>query len=150
YTLTGFDASAQTAEETRDPERNVPRAIWQAVLISGLAGWVMLSAVVLAAPDMNAAAAAGDQSFFWIVRAATPRWTHGILYTGVIAAQYFCGLATLTATSRLTWAMARDTGLPFARRLRRIGTHKTPSVAIWTVGAVAASFAVFVPYTAIA
>lgn len=32
YTLTGFDAAAQTAEETIDPRRNVPRGIVRAVL----------------------------------------------------------------------------------------------------------------------
>lgn len=149
YTLTGFDAAAQMAEETRDPDVNIPKAIWQAVLISGLAGWVMLSAVVMAAPSMEQAAAAGDQCFFWIIREATPRWTHAPLYTLIGLAQYFCGLACVTSASRLTWAMARDGGLPFARHLRRIGTHKTPTWAIWTVGVVGASL-VFVPYSAIA
>ena len=113
YTMTGFDAAAQMAEETRDPERNVPKAIWQAVVISGLAGWVMLSAVVLAAPDMTAALAKGDKSFFFIIRGATPRWTHGLFYIFIGAAQYLCGLAVVTSCSRLTWAMARDGGLPF-------------------------------------
>ena len=150
YTFTAFDASAQTTEETRDPEVNVPRAIWQAVLISGLAGWVMLAAVVMAAPDLDAAAGAGEQSFIWIVRAATPRWTHGTLYTCISAAQYFCGLACVTSASRLTWAMARDGGMPLARRLRRIGTHRTPSVAIWTIGAVAALLPLLVSYDTIA
>src|SRR5262249_7625205 len=82
--------------------------------------------------------------------AATPRWTHGILYTGVAAAQYCCGLACVTAASRLTWAMARDGGLPGARRLRRIGRHRTPSVAIWTVAAVTVLFALSCPSSAIA
>jgi len=150
YTITGFDASAQTAEETANPEVNVPKAIWQAVLISGLAGWLMLSAVVVAAPDLSAAAATGDQSFFWIIRAATPRWTHGVLYTAVGAAQFCCGLACLTSASRLTWAMARDDGLPGARWLRRIGTHRTPAVAIWAVGVVAVAVGLFLPYAAIA
>jgi amino acid transporter len=150
YTLTGFDISAQTSEETRDPEINVPRAIWRAVLISGVAGWIMLSAVVLAAPDMHAAAAAGEQSFFQIIDAATPWWTHGVFYAGISAAQYFCGLACVTAASRLTWAMARDGGLPFARRLSRIGSHRTPSAAIWTVCVVTVLSSVFVSYSTIA
>jgi amino acid transporter len=149
YTITGFDASAQTAEETANPEMNVPKAMWQAVLISGLAGWVLLSAVVVAAPDLAAAAATGDQSFLSIIRAATPDWTHGVLYTAIGAAQFCCGLACVTAASRLTWAMARDDGLPGARRLRRIGRYRTPAVAIWTVAAVAGAFA-YLPYTAVA
>jgi amino acid transporter/thiamine kinase-like enzyme len=149
YTITGFDAPAQTAEETADPEVNVPRAMWQAVLLSGVAGWLMLSAVVLAAPDPDAAAAAGQQSFFQIVRAATPRWTHGPLYTAVALSQFVCGLACVTAASRLAWAMARDRGLPFARRLGRLGTHATPAAAVWAVAGVAAGFALL-PYSAVA
>jgi amino acid transporter/thiamine kinase-like enzyme len=150
YTMTAFDSAAQTVEETRDPETNVPRAIWRAVLISGLAGWLMLSAVVLAAPNLTTAAAAGDESFFWIIRTATPRWTHAVLYLGVGAAQYFCGLATVTAASRLTWALARDRGLPAARLLRRIGSHHTPTAAIWVVAIVGALLIRFLPYDPVA
>jgi amino acid transporter len=151
YTITGFDVSAQTAEETFAPEWHVPRGIVRAVLISGAAGWIMLAAVVLAAPSLDAAAAAGDQSFLWILREVVPqRPLRLLLYVGIDIAQYICGLATLTAASRLTWALARDRGLPCSRWLRRIGSHRVPSVAIWTVGIVAVLFALFVPYTAIA
>ena len=59
YTLTGFDASAQTSEETVNPTHAVPRGIVRAVLISGIAGWIVLSAVVLAAPDVDRAAEQG-------------------------------------------------------------------------------------------
>lgn len=150
YTITGFDAPAQTAEETADPEVNVPRAMWQAVLLSGVAGWVMLSAVVLAAPDPAAAAAAGDEGFFQVIRAATPRWTHGPLYTAVALSQFVCGLACVTAASRLAWAMARDRGLPLARRLGRLGPHATPAAAVWAVAGVAAAFALLLNYEKVA
>src|SRR5262249_34394535 len=63
YTLTGFDAAAQTSEETIDAARAVPRGIVQAVFMSGIAGYIMLVAIVLAAPDLDRAAAAGNQSF---------------------------------------------------------------------------------------
>ena len=46
YTITGFDASAHTSEETVGASRNVPRGIVRSVLASGIAGWVMLMAVV--------------------------------------------------------------------------------------------------------
>ncbi|MEO2088562.1 MAG: amino acid permease [Gemmataceae bacterium] len=130
YAITGFEAPAQADEETADPEVNVPRAMWQAVLLSGVAGWVMLSALVLAAPDPAVASAAGKESFFQVIRSATPRWAHGPLYAAVVASQFVCGLASLTAASRLAWAMARDRGLPFARRLGRLGSHATPAAAI--------------------
>jgi amino acid transporter len=151
YTITGFDASAQTAEETFEAEHNVPRAIVRAVLVSGVAGWVMLSAVVLAAPSLDEAAGKGTESFFWIVRAVIdPQVVRTTLYVGIDIAQYVCGLATLTAASRLAWAMARDNGLVYSRYLRRVGKYHTPAVAIWSVCGVAAFFLLFVPYGAIA
>jgi amino acid transporter len=151
YTITGFDASAQTAEETFGAERIVPRAIVRAVLLSGAAGWVMLSAVVLAAPNLDEAAAKGTESFFWIVRSVIePQVVRTTLYVGIDIAQYVCGLATLTAASRLAWALARDDGLPFSRFLRRVGSHHTPALAVWSVCGVAVFFLLFVPYTAVA
>ena len=48
YTITGFDASAHAAEETVHAAAAVPRGIVRAVLVSGVFGWVMLCAVVLA------------------------------------------------------------------------------------------------------
>lgn len=150
YTLTGFDAAAQTAEETRNPRVNVPRGIVRGVLISGLAGWVMLSAMVLAIPDMAEAAGKGEQCFFYLIRTVVPYDLHFPLYAGLVAAMYLCGLATLTSASRLTYGFARDGGLPFSAALRRIGTHRSPSVAIWTIGCAAVFFAVCISYEAIA
>src|SRR5262249_39003074 len=63
YTITGFDAPAHAAEETRGAARAVPRGIVRSVAISGLAGWVLLSAVVLAAPDIGGAAALRGGAF---------------------------------------------------------------------------------------
>src|SRR3954470_7858744 len=67
YTITGFDASAHTSEETVDAASNVPRGIVRSVLISSLFGWVMLIAIVLAVPNMDQAAGQGANSFYWIV-----------------------------------------------------------------------------------
>jgi amino acid transporter len=146
YTITGFDAPAQTAEETVDPARNVPRGIVRGVILSGIAGWVMLSAVVLAVPDMDEAAREGEQSFLWIIRGVVPQPFLAILCVGLVTAMYLCGLACLTSVSRLTYAFARDGGLPLSRFLRRIGTHRSPSIAIWTTATVTALFAIAVSY----
>ena len=43
YTITGFDASAHTSEETVQAARNVPRGILRSVYLSGLVGWVMVA-----------------------------------------------------------------------------------------------------------
>jgi amino acid transporter len=134
YTLSSFDSAAQTAEETIDAPRVVPRGILRAVIASGLAGWIFLSAVVLAIPDMKEAVDAGPLSFFVVIRRTTPYWLHFPIYLGLGLAQFHCGLAILTSASRMAFAFARDGGLPLSRASRRISpTHHTPSVAIWTI-----------------
>lgn len=46
YTVTGYDASAHVAEETRDAEVSAAKGIWQSVALSALIGWFVLLAVV--------------------------------------------------------------------------------------------------------
>ena len=149
YTITGFDASAHTSEETVGAAHNVPRGIVRSVLVSGIFGWVLLSAIVLAMPNLNEAAAQGGNVFYWVVNRTLPPALAKALYLGIGAAQYFCGLATLTSASRMAYAFARDGGLPAAlRRVSRV-SH-TPSIAIWCVALLAVLFMVTVPYVTIA
>jgi amino acid transporter len=151
YTITGFDASAHTSEETVGASTNVPRGIVRSVLVSGLFGWVLLIAIVLAIPDMDAAAQQGGDVFYWILRNVLTRPLALAFFAGIAVAQYLCGLATVTSASRMAYAFARDGGLPFSGALRRVSeAHKTPAIAIWTVSILAILFMVFVPYTTIA
>src|SRR5439155_8501604 len=151
YTITGFDASAHTSEETVGASTNVPRGIVRSVLVSSLFGWGMLIAIVLAIPDMDAAAAQGGDVFYWILRNVLSGPVAVTFFTGIAVAQYLCGLATVTSASRMAYAFARDGGLPFSKTMRRVSPGaKTPSIAIWTVSIVALLFTAFIPYATIA
>ncbi len=144
YTITGFDASAHVSEETVGADRNVPRGMVNAVLVSGIAGLLLVGAIVLAFPDPEAAAAKGSQVFYWLLQERLPRWLAIPLSLGIAAAQYLCGLATVTSASRMAYAFARDGGLPFSMALRRVSaTRRSPSAAIWTVAALAVLFTVY-------
>jgi amino acid transporter len=151
YTITGFDASAHTAEETIEASKNVPRGIVRSVLVSGLFGWVMLCAILLAIPNLDEAAVKGSDVFYWIMKAVLPGPLSMFLLAGIAVTQYLCGLAALTSGSRMLFAFARDGGLPGWRLLRRVSpTARTPSMAIWTVAIVALLFMALIPYTTIA
>ncbi len=146
YTITGFDASAHAAEETVGAGLRVPRGIVGSVLTSGLAGWVMLAAIVLAIPDPDEAARQGDRVFHWTIGQVLPPAVGLALCGGIALAQYLCGLATITSASRMAYAFARDGGLPFSARLRRISPgYRTPAAAIWTVAVAAVLFTVSTP-----
>jgi amino acid transporter len=143
YTVTGFDASANTAEETIGASHHAPRGIVRSVFVSGVFGWIMLSTVVLAIPDMDQAAAQGKDSFHWIVAQVLPDKLWIILSLGIVIAQFFCGLATVTSASRMAYAFARDGGLPFSATLKTVhATYRTPVAAIWTVALLSVAFVV--------
>ena len=151
YTITGFDASAHTSEETVGAAVNVPKGIVRSVLVSGIFGWGMLIAIVLAMPDLDAAAAQGGDVVPWTMRQALSPVLAKTLFVAIGVAQYLCGLATVTSASRMAYAFARDGGLPFSGALRRVSpSHRTPSIAIWTVSIIAILFMVFIPYGTIA
>src|SRR5690606_37255941 len=86
YTITGFDASAHTAEETIGASHHVPRGIVRSVAVSGFCGWIMLVAVVLAIPSMDEAAAQGSNSFHWIVSQVLPARLWQLLAVGILIA----------------------------------------------------------------
>jgi amino acid transporter len=146
YTITGFDASANAAEETVDAAASVPRGIVQAVAVSGAAGWAMLCAVVVSIPDLDQAAALGAGSFTWSVRSVLPRPLAYFVLAGIALAQYLCGLAALTSASRITYAFARDGGLPASASLRKVSArYRTPTIAIWTVALAATVLTLYTP-----
>ena len=142
YTITGYDASAHTSEETINARWNVPKGIMTSVLVSVVCGWIMVSSFVLAMPDQAAAAKNGGNVFFALLSGLpVPGWTRVVLYIGIVVANYLCGLAGIIAYSRLMYAFARDGGLPFSSVLRRVDPrHRTPANAIWA-GAVLAILA---------
>lgn len=84
----------------------VPRGIVRSVLVSGIAGWIMLMAVVLAAPSLAEAAGQGEGAFLWILGTTLPDSVSLMLVVGIAVAQYLCGLATVTSTSRMAFAFA--------------------------------------------
>jgi amino acid transporter len=146
YTITGFDASAHASEETLHAATSVPRGIVRSVLVSGVAGWVFLSAVVLAAPSLDEAAGQGEGAFLWIVRRTLPGGLASGLVAGIVVAQYLCGLATVTSASRMAYAFARDGGLPFSAALRHVSpTRRSPATAVWAVSAASVLFTLYTP-----
>ena len=134
YTITGYDASAHTSEETVNAAMSVPKGIVSSVLWSSLAGWVMLCAIVLAIPDMAVGAKQGWGVFFETMNAILPSWMKTLIYLGILITQFLCGLATVTSASRMLFAFSRDGGMPVgSEALATVSsTWRTPVNAIWT------------------
>lgn len=134
YTITGYDASAHTSEETKNAATSVPKGIVNAVICSSLVGWIMICAITLAIPDLAVAAGQGWGMFFGTMDAILPSGLKNVLYLGIFVAQLICGLATVTSASRMLFAFARDDGMPFgSKSLATVSPkYRTPVTAIWT------------------
>jgi len=75
YTITGFDASAHTAEETHDAQRAVPRGMLTAVFWSALFGWLLVAAILLALPSTTEGAQKGAGVFAYALESSgMPAW----------------------------------------------------------------------------
>ncbi|MFT3974344.1 MAG: amino acid permease [Amaricoccus sp.] len=141
YTITGYDASAHTSEETLNAARSVPRAMVMSVIWSALFGYLFLASFVLMIPDMDQAAAQGWNVFFWAFDARVNGAVKWFVYLVVFLAQLLCGLATVTSASRMIFAFARDGGLPGSKSLSRVSpTYRTPVAAIWTAAVLSVLF----------
>ena len=145
WTFTGYDASAHVSEETRDPTRNAPWAIFLSVVVSGVVGYALLLAVTLSIGDLRLAAGA-DNPFIYVLRTALGDRLGNVLVLTAMAAMWFCGLSSVTSNSRMLFAFARDGGTPFSGTVALVSTrYRTPHVAVWISAACAFAVALWAP-----
>jgi amino acid permease (GABA permease) len=133
YTYTGYDASAHVAEETHDAARAAPRGIVLSVVVSVIAGFLLLTAITWSIQDYDAQrttelALPPAQIF---IDAAGQNLGAFLLFICMIA-QWFCGMASVTANSRMSYAFARDGALPGSRLWKKVNPRTgTPTNSIW-------------------
>jgi amino acid permease (GABA permease) len=147
YTLTGYDASAHMTEETRDASTAGPRGIVMSVVVSVIAGWILLVGLTFAIQSYDNAVAAPDTGVppAQIFIDAVGETGGKLLLLIVIVAQLFCGMASVTANSRMIFAFSRDGALPASSFWHRInGRTRTPTNAIWL--AAGGAFLLGLPY----
>jgi amino acid transporter len=140
FSFVGFESATALGAEAREPRKRIPQAVLQSTLIAG-AFFVMMSFIMVigfrgAATPLDKAPAALD-AMAEIAHAPAL----GILVSiGAMVSFYACGIACVTAVSRILLSMARD-GVIHASIGRAHDTNATPHVAA-TLCAVAL---VFVP-----
>jgi amino acid permease (GABA permease) len=131
YTFTGYDASAHMTEETKSAAVSGPRGIVMSILVSLVAGWILLIGVTFAIQHYTAEAgqAVPPAQIFIDALGATGG---KLLLLLVVIAQLFCGMASVTANSRMIYAFSRDGALPGSKLWHAVNHRtRTPTNAIW-------------------
>ena len=139
YTYTGYDASAHVAEETRNAAKAAPRGIVTSVLVSVVGGFVLLYSITAAIPDRTeeglTALAASETGLppaqIFLDSLGSPAVAKFLLFI-VCVAQFFCGMASVTANSRMSYAFSRDHALPGSRFWSKVNPRTgTPTNSVW-------------------
>jgi len=144
YTFTGYDASAHMTEETRNAAVAGPRGIVWSIVVSLFAGWVLLIAVTAAIQDYDAERLAVVPPAQIFVDAVGHNLGTFLLFI-VVGAQFYCGMSSVTANSRMIYAFSRDGAVPGSQFWHRINPRtRTPTNSIWF--AAVGAFILGLPY----
>jgi amino acid transporter/nucleotide-binding universal stress UspA family protein len=149
----GYDLIATVAEEIKEPEKNIPRATFIALAIT-VTMYLLILFVSLGAVNAGASPTwrfLGEYKETAIVRAAEdfmPAFGVGIIVFGGLLSTMSALNATVLASSRVAFSMARDSLLP--REMSRIHPERrTPRTAIIVTGVILLVMALTLPIEAV-
>jgi amino acid transporter len=136
YTISGWDASADLAEETKDPRRSIPRAMRRAVLAGGIGGFFLFAIYAMAIRGSVAKVVGGTQNP--LIAVFESHFGHGASYIIVVIAgfaMFSALLANVAAAGRVAYALGRDRMLPVSGTWSHVSskTH-TPVYSLIAVG----------------
>jgi APA family basic amino acid/polyamine antiporter len=145
FAFIGFDIVATTAEEARNPQRDMPRAIIGSLVIVTVL-YVAVALVITGMQPYTALTTSPDGDTATLATAFANvglPWIAGIIALGALAGLTTVAMILMLGQIRVLFAMSRD-GL-FPRALARTGSRGTPVRATLVVGAVVGVVAALFP-----
>ncbi|MEU3842746.1 APC family permease [Streptomyces sp. NPDC028635] len=127
WAFIGFDACVSTAEETKDAARQVPRAMWWALLSVGAV--VMLNAVAVAISYPNPTAAVAGKDIDPVTTAVVTSfgsWSDKPFVAIVLVSFLACAMASQGGAARGLYSLARDGVFPFSAQVRKVNRRAAP------------------------
>jgi amino acid transporter len=141
WSWVGFEMAPNYGEESRDPKKNVPRAMYISVIGLGVFYTLTSWASMAGYPSVNAAAAQSqtDAANYFLLPAGqfAGHWVASVMSYLIITGAFACGMAFHNTTARYFYSLGRDGMAPPA--LGR--THprwKSPHIASVTQSVIAA------------
>ena len=127
----GFEAAATLGEETRHPNRDIPRAILGVAIFGGIYFFVVTAVEVMGfgtsakgiTAFINSTSLIGDLGTAYV-----SSWLGTVITAGAMISAFGCALACTVGASRLVFAMSRDGIMP--ERFSHVSPRRrTPTVA---------------------
>ncbi|MGH4007893.1 MAG: amino acid permease [Pseudonocardiaceae bacterium] len=145
FAFIGFDVVATTAEEARNPQRDMPRGIIGSLAIVTVL-YVAVALVITGMQPYTALATSASGETATLATAFTNvglSWVAKMISLGALAGLTTVAMIMMLGQIRVLFAMSRDGLIP--RRLARTGSRGTPVRATVGVGVVVGVVAAFFP-----
>ena len=129
WAFIGFDACSTIAEETHEPKRMVPRAIFFSLCMVGSVVLFNSAALTLSFNrDTLVRTSASSDPITPVIASSFGAWAEKPFLAIVMIAFLACGASVVQYTSRIVYSMAREGNLPVA--FSRVTASKTPRNAV--------------------
>ncbi len=149
FAFIGFDVVATTAEETKNPQKSLPRGILGSLAIVTIL-YVAVALVLTGMVDYTQLQTQPDGTKATLATAFAilgVNWAATVIAVGALAGLTTVVLVLMLGQIRVLFAMSRDGLLP--RGISRTGGSGIPKRATWLVGGLVAVGATFFPATAL-
>ncbi|OAP59078.1 hypothetical protein AYL99_06376 [Fonsecaea erecta] len=122
FAFIGADGAIHMSEEIKNASTVVPHSLVASIGLNGLMGFAMLIAILFCIGDIdNALSTPTGFPFIEIFKQAVKSNGGATALTSIVLSlMIFATIAVLAAASRMTWAFARDNGLPGSRFISRV------------------------------
>ncbi len=132
WTYTGYDASAHVAEETIMARKNSAWGIFLSVLVSAVAGYILLLVLTWCIPNRDIAKTANDAyPVLYIATENLSAFMANLVAVIIGVAMWLCGSSSIASMSRMWYAFSRDNGMPGARLIKQV--HPKYHTPIWAI-----------------
>ncbi|KAF5502641.1 Choline transport protein [Colletotrichum aenigma] len=125
----GFDGVVHMSEEVRRAKQAVPRAMLWTIVLNGIMSYGIILAILFAMGEPDAVLAS-DYPIIPLLFNAAGAKAGTAMVCGLLIITFCVVAASLASVSRITWAWARDGGLP--RYFAKIHPkHRVPVRSVW-------------------
>jgi amino acid transporter len=118
------------SEETRGASRAAARGVVMSVVVSAIAGYILIMALTFGIKDLDAVAAAGPQAAIEAMRQGVGQTAMEWLLFIAVMGQLFCGMSAVTSASRMLFAFSRDRAVPGHRLWSKLNGRHVPAYAV--------------------
>ncbi|MBV8772468.1 MAG: APC family permease [Deltaproteobacteria bacterium] len=129
FSFVGFESSATLAQEARNPQSAIPRAVTLSATITGLFFVLIAYCMVLGVGDQASLIGDSNSPFTEVTVRAGLGGIAAVVYLSAIVSGFACGLASINALARMLFSMGRYEFVP-----RSMGAvhqrHQTPHLAV--------------------